>query len=384
VERSETFPTPFVLIGRAARNDLRLDDGQVSPRHVYLQVLSGRAFCLGLLSATGMRLGCEARSHGWLLGRPLGVGPFEVRLAPGRPPEAGPVPPDPLGARATEVAALPGVSLVLQGGPAAGERWRMTQQLALIGRHPLCKVRLVDPSVSALHCSLVRAGGGVWLVDLLSREGSVVNGSPVRWARLADGDRVRVGAYEVQVCLRPALASGPAAGGLPLPQPALPVAAGLGPSFSPEELAGLERSLSAPAERSLLLAVVGRLQEMQQQMFDQQQQSLLLIAQLFARLHEDQMDVVRRELDQMQRLGAEVQALRSRLDGAAGRPAADTPRPPALEQTPAPAAGPAERPGRADDAAGADLHAALSRKIGDLQRERQGRWQKLIALMLGK
>ena len=44
---------PFALIGRDPRADLVLDHARVSRRHVYFQVIEGRAFWVDLESRTG-------------------------------------------------------------------------------------------------------------------------------------------------------------------------------------------------------------------------------------------------------------------------------------------------------------------------------------------
>ena len=59
---------PFAIIGRDLRADLVLDHPQVSRRHVYLQVIEGRAFWVDLESRTGTRSE-RAVSEVWLVGR---------------------------------------------------------------------------------------------------------------------------------------------------------------------------------------------------------------------------------------------------------------------------------------------------------------------------
>ena len=44
---------PFAVIGRDPRADMVLDHAQVSRRHVYLQIVDGRAFWVDLESRTG-------------------------------------------------------------------------------------------------------------------------------------------------------------------------------------------------------------------------------------------------------------------------------------------------------------------------------------------
>ena len=58
---------PFALIGRDPRADLVLDHARVSRRHVYFQVIEGRAFWVDLESRTGTRAGGEM-AKGWLAG----------------------------------------------------------------------------------------------------------------------------------------------------------------------------------------------------------------------------------------------------------------------------------------------------------------------------
>ena len=57
---------PFALIGRDPRADLVFDHAQVSRRHVYFQVIEGRAFWFDLESRTGIRADGELQKSGWL------------------------------------------------------------------------------------------------------------------------------------------------------------------------------------------------------------------------------------------------------------------------------------------------------------------------------
>jgi pSer/pThr/pTyr-binding forkhead associated (FHA) protein len=420
-EQARAFETPFVLVGRDERNDLVLAHQAVSRRHAYLQLLGGRLFCLDLKSRFGMRLGGEHKPSGWLGSGPLVLWPYELTLDAPRPPD-GPEPPDPLTTRTLDPEGLPEVVLETHNGSVKRARWRMTRALALAGQHPACKLHFIHPTVSAFHCAWVRTPGGLWVIDLLSRAGVLVNGAPVRWTRLGDGDRVQVGQYEVLVRVKPPPAARPAArpaaetpaAPLPpapadappaaeetfLPAPLLSAAAPpalptLLPAPVDTGLAELQRSLGTGGESGLLLAVVNQLQAMQQQMFEHYQQSLVTLVQVLARLHGDQMETVRQELDQLRGLTDELQQLRAQLNAdppaaaagppeAAGQARTALPAPPAAPKAPAAAAaGPA---GQSKDrpAAGAELHAWLNQRIADLQRERQGRWQKVLSFVLGR
>lgn len=68
----------------------------------------------------------------------------------------------------------------------------------LIGRSPSAAVRLSDPTVSRLHARIERRGSHAYVQDLGSRNGTLLNGTPLaREMPLSPGDRVRVGATEI-------------------------------------------------------------------------------------------------------------------------------------------------------------------------------------------
>ena len=68
----------------------------------------------------------------------------------------------------------------------------------LIGRSPSAAIRLIDPTVSRLHARIERRDGTIYLEDLGSRNGTLVNGKPIaREALLSPGDQVRIGSTEI-------------------------------------------------------------------------------------------------------------------------------------------------------------------------------------------
>ena len=80
----------------------------------------------------------------------------------------------------------------------------------VLGRGPGCGHRLADPLVSRRHCELSLRGGRVWAEDLGSRNGTAVNGEPLRGARpLADGDRLDLADCPFQARLVGSPAEGP-------------------------------------------------------------------------------------------------------------------------------------------------------------------------------
>lgn len=65
--------------------------------------------------------------------------------------------------------------------------------ITLVGRQEFCQVVLGSASVSKLHCLLVRLGGRWVIRDLLSREGTLLNGQPISGGEIASGDELQVG-----------------------------------------------------------------------------------------------------------------------------------------------------------------------------------------------
>src|SRR5262249_10053485 len=64
---------------------------------------------------------------------------------------------------------------------------------------------------------------------------------------------------------------------------------------------------------SILVPLVNQFGLMQQQMFDQFQQAMAMMVQVFGTMHRDQMEVIRAELDQLRELTEEFHALKSEL-----------------------------------------------------------------------
>jgi pSer/pThr/pTyr-binding forkhead associated (FHA) protein len=373
------FSQPFVVIGRDNRAELLLDHDMVSRRHAYLQVIEGRVFFADLESRTGTIHGDVAVESGWLApGEPLGIGPFRVHVVRPTPDEAedaggitaavragsgGPSTRlNPLLARSQESGDLPRVILEFQRRSSGPTIWRMSQVLALVGSSPRCKVRLIDSNVSKVHCALLRTPAGLWIIDLLGRGGVTVNGASVRALRLGQSDLVELG----QVALRPnfdALAGAaeptegwgggfvawgePTRAGLPERQPrAWGQAGGLMPvqpaylpparppaptRFAPDQLPGGIEPAASDHALALLLNHFG---QMQQQMLDQFQQSMIMLLQMFNGMHKEQMNLVREELDQLRALGNEIQLLKAEM-GARAAPLV----PPLPPYSPQPATG---------------------------------------------
>jgi hypothetical protein len=172
---------------------------------------------------------------------------------------------------------------------------------------------------------------------------------------------------------------------------------------------------------------------MQRQMFDQFQQVMTTVLQMFTTMHRDQVGLLREEIDGLRRLTQELHELRAEppargggtpdvpLTGSAEATSPERPRLPASGPRPDPdpaqdRAGPpsalgttsrqagraeeppevhslAEGPARtARDSGGpgdpavrsdAEFHVLLTRRIAAIQQEQQSRWQRILGLVTG-
>jgi class 3 adenylate cyclase len=91
------------------------------------------------------------------------------------------------------------MSYQLQITPAVGKRWiyAMENPLARIGRTPHCEVVINDPLVSREHCLLELKPEGLFLEDLHSANGTLVNDQRITRVLLHPGDKIRLGLSEI-------------------------------------------------------------------------------------------------------------------------------------------------------------------------------------------
>jgi len=90
--------------------------------------------------------------------------------------------------------------LTFVNGDRAGEFVSMGPTFSLIaGRSPEVDVVLRDDSVSRKHARLYLLRGDMWLRDLGSRNGTLINGEPAIRQRLCAGDRIAIGATLLRV-----------------------------------------------------------------------------------------------------------------------------------------------------------------------------------------
>jgi pSer/pThr/pTyr-binding forkhead associated (FHA) protein len=96
-----------------------------------------------------------------------------------------------------DVAAQSGALVVRSGGGRVGQSFPLTGEKMTIGRSPEAGVFLDDVTVSREHATLVRRGGGWFLDDAGSLNGTYVNRQRVDSHRLADGDELQIGKFKL-------------------------------------------------------------------------------------------------------------------------------------------------------------------------------------------
>ena len=83
--------------------------------------------------------------------------------------------------------------LILQRGGQGSQRWRLDKPEVLIGRVPESDIILPDRQVSRRHARIFRQGDVYYIEDLGSKNGTWVNGQPLRGVRpLEDGDEIQI------------------------------------------------------------------------------------------------------------------------------------------------------------------------------------------------
>lgn len=350
--QSQTFDVdePFVLIGQSPGCHLRLMHPDVSFRHAYCQVVQGRLYVYDLETEHGTIWGTGVRREGSLTpDSRLQIGPFIVRLsrAPAFTCSLQPTTED----WQPENEPLEDVRLWFENatGRTSHSALRpLRRQITVLGRSNRCHLKLSDSSVSKAHCAIVRTEVGYWVVDLLGRAGTTINGQNVRFSAIGADDVLGAGRFRMKIrelvpsetleaptpgpdsaAELPAAApenAGPGATSIVLPRS--PVAAGV----TEQHLAQSRQSLSFHATRlpnipesdgergtsdALILAMMEQFSHLQQQLLTHTQQQMSMLTEMFATLHKAQNEAVMSQLQRIQEISTELNTLRA--ETAAGR-----------------------------------------------------------------
>jgi len=79
-----------------------------------------------------------------------------------------------------------------------------SQSEIILGRDPGCDIQLADDTVSARHSQLAYHHGQWWIMDLTSKNGTLLNGLPVNTPTvLASGDEIKCGNASLLISFSP-------------------------------------------------------------------------------------------------------------------------------------------------------------------------------------
>jgi len=105
------------------------------------------------------------------------------------------------------------LSLVVASGVHTGKPIAINGPEFLIGRDEECHLRPASPAISKKHCAVVVRDGKIFVVDLGSTNGTVVNDVPVSGEiEVKQGDRLKVGPLDFTVTVTGS------SGGTPMPE----------------------------------------------------------------------------------------------------------------------------------------------------------------------
>lgn len=90
------------------------------------------------------------------------------------------------------------VRLTVVSGPMSGAIYEI-ENSATLGRQSDCSIVLSGFRVSKQHARLEVVGSDIKVLDQGSRNGTLVNGRPVREAKLRNGDRITIGEFTLEV-----------------------------------------------------------------------------------------------------------------------------------------------------------------------------------------
>ena len=93
------------------------------------------------------------------------------------------------------------ITFEFTGGTDAGRVETLSDVVIKVGNHEQSHLRIEDPDVARMHAVIEVTDGEIYVIDLGSAAGTVVNGSKVNKALLVSGDVLQFGGTSVQVTI---------------------------------------------------------------------------------------------------------------------------------------------------------------------------------------
>lgn len=83
--------------------------------------------------------------------------------------------------------------LTVLEGTGVGEVYKIEKDVIMLGRDSKCDIAIMEDGVSRQHAKIEKQGINCFISDLGSTNGTSVNGNPIDRAKLAEGDKIRLG-----------------------------------------------------------------------------------------------------------------------------------------------------------------------------------------------
>jgi len=183
---------PFAIVGAHPKSDILLPDRSVGKRELYLHATDVGIFAIPLVS------GAESatRAHGWIDPlQEIAVGRYSLKceLAP------------PVSSMRHDLPALdarntfpePRAQIVVSRSGRIITVKLLTRIITLVGRSAPCSLRIADESVSGAHCALFWDGKQLWVIDLISGNGTLLHKQPITSVPLQPKESVKIGAFRL-------------------------------------------------------------------------------------------------------------------------------------------------------------------------------------------
>jgi len=183
------------LVGSRKGCKVNLRHPKVSPVHVAIVNTGSRLYAVDLVTRAGTLLNGLKMEHEELSdGDVLAIGPWQFSIGIEAASQ---------GKRNDSGAGLPAYPPRVVGLELlpSGRLLRPNRDVCVIGRRSGCDITISDQRVSRAHALLLNYLGYPVIVDLLSHNQTMVNGSTVTFQVLADGDTIRVGETEFRARL---------------------------------------------------------------------------------------------------------------------------------------------------------------------------------------
>ena len=85
------------------------------------------------------------------------------------------------------------MKVFIKKGLGRGDEFRLLDGMNMLGRDTSNRIRLLDPKVSRKHCKIRKIGQSLFVYDLTTKNGTLVNGQSVSEHELRIGDEIKVG-----------------------------------------------------------------------------------------------------------------------------------------------------------------------------------------------